>query len=451
MDSAVFSQRPFDVTNRSVLMIAVPMTLAYLSTPILGLVDTAVIGQLGDAALIGGIALGGVLFDLVFTTFNFLRSGTTGLTAQAVGSGNTLQEHAVFFRASLLAIGLGLAVVILRAPILEGGLIAMGGSASVQSATRDYFMVRALSAPFALMNYAILGWFIGRGQAGTGLVLQTILNGLNIALSVLFVIGFAWGITGVAAATVTSEIAAGLIGSALVARAMRGRPLPTLAQILEKAEFRRMIAVNRDIMIRSFTLLFAFAFFTSRSAVQGDTILAANAILQKFFLIGGYFLDGFATAAEQLCGRAIGARYRPAFDRAVRLTLVWGFVLAGLAAAVFWGAGDAIIAFITTAEDVRRIAGDYLLWAALTPVFGVLAFQMDGIFIGATWSRDMRNMMLLSLALYLAAYYVLFPLLGNHGLWLSLEIFLGIRGISLSYICRIRAAETFRAASGHGR
>ncbi|MBA5779173.1 MATE family efflux transporter [Stappia sp. F7233] len=447
MDSSVGAIRPFDVSNRSVLLIALPMTLAYLSTPILGLVDTAVIGQLGDAALIGGIALGGILFDLVFTTCNFLRSGTTGLTAQAVGAVDHVEERAVFFRAALLALVLGLTVVLLRAPMLEAGLFVMGGSGEVQAATRQYFLVRALSAPFALINYAVLGWFIGRGQAGVGLVLQTVLNGLNILLSLVFVLHFDWGITGVASATVLSEVTAAAIGLALVARAMRHGVLPSRQQVLDKAAFRRMIAVNRDIMIRSFTLLFAFGFFTSRSAVQGDTILAANAILEKFFLVGGYFLDGFATAAEQIAGRAVGARYRPAFDRAVKLTLVWGFVLAGLAALFFFVAGDAIVALMTTAEEVRATASTYLVWAALTPLFGVVAFQMDGVFIGATWSRDMRNMMLLSLAVFLAAYWALFPPFGNHGLWLALEIFLGIRGITLGYMCSRRAAETFPAAA----
>lgn len=447
MDALARSIRPFEVTNRTVLAIAIPMTFAYLSTPILGLVDTGVIGQLGDAALIGGIALGGILFDLVFTTFNFLRSGTTGLTAQALGAEHRLEERAVFFRAALLAIVIGVVVVLARAPLLDAGLMFMGGSAEVQAATRDYFLIRALATPFSLLNYAVLGWFVGRGRAGIGLLLQIFLNGLNIVLSILFVLHLGWGIEGVAGATVIAEFTTALVGLGLVTHAMRGAPLPSLAQIVDKAAFRRMIAINRDIMIRSFTLLFAFAFFTARSAAQGDVTLAANAILEKFFLIGGYFLDGFATAAEQLAGKAIGARYRPAFDRAVRLTLIWGFVLAGLAALVLWSAGNAIVAVMTTAEAVRAAADTYLVWAALTPLFGVLAFQMDGVFIGATWSRDMRNMMLLSLATYLAAYTVLFPQFGNHGLWMALEVFLGVRGISLGIMCRRRAARTFSTAA----
>ena len=252
--------------------------------------------------------------------------------------------------------------------------------------------------------------------------------------------------SGVALSTLMAEASTTVLGGVIVWRAFAGKRPPSLQRIFNAKRFARMLGVNRDIMIRSFSLLFAFAFFTSRGAVQGDVTLAANAILEKFFLVGGYFLDGFATAAEQIVGRSLGARYRPAFDRAVRLTLVWGFALAGIAALVFWFAGPWLIAFMTTSEPVRETARIYLVWAALTPLFGVLAFEMDGVFIGATWSRDMRNMMILSLGLYLAAYAVLFPAFGNHGLWLALEIFLGARGISLAIMSRIRARAAFGPA-----
>jgi len=433
----------FSVTHRSVLAIAVPMTLAYLSTPLLGVVDMAVIGRLGDATLLGGIALGGIIFDLVFTTFNFLRSGTTGLTAQAVGGRNDEEIKATLLRALVIAFAGGLAVIALNAPLLKVGLWFLGGSEDVQAATTRYFDVRMFSAPFLLANYAVLGWFIGLGRAGTGLVLQLVLNGLNIALSVLFVMGFGWSVEGVAFATVLSEIAAALLGGLLVLRSAGKGSWPTAAVIFDRRLLMRMMAVNRDIMIRSFTLLYAFAFFMARSADQGDTVLAANALLEKFIMVGAFFLDGLATAAEQLAGRAVGARYRPAFDRTLKLTALWSFALAGALALLFWMFGPAMIAFMTTAPDVRLAAETYLIWAVMTPLFGVLAFQMDGVFIGATWSATMRNMMLLSLALYLAAYYALSPTLGNHGLWLAFLLFFGVRGITLLAACQKRAAETF--------
>jgi MATE family multidrug resistance protein len=435
--------RAFEITHRSVLAIALPMTAAYLSTPLLGVVDTAVIGQLGDAALIGGIAVGAVIFDVIFTTFNFLRSGTTGLTAQAVGAGDAPEQRAVLWRALTLALVSGLIVIALQVPMLALALDLMRPSAPVAAATREYFQIRVLAAPFALANYAILGWLIGLGRAGTGLALQTLLNGLNIVLSVYFVLWLGWGIAGVAWGTVLGQAVTATAGLALVlaANGQAGR-LP-LAAIFDRARFRRMIALNRDIMIRSFALLFAFAFFTAQGARSGDLILAANAVLMNFFLVASYFLDGMATAAEQFAGRAVGARWRPGFDRAVGLTLIWSFALALALAAALWFAGPLLIDLMTTSEDVRATARIYLAWAAATPLLGALAFQMDGVFIGATWSKDMRNMMLASLLAYLATWWLTAPAFGNHGLWLALLVFLSVRGMTLAWRCRVRARQAF--------
>ncbi|MBN9669328.1 MATE family efflux transporter [Roseibium aggregatum] len=435
----------FTVTNRSVLAIAVPMTLGFLSTPLLGLIDMAVIGRLGDAALLGGIALGSIVFDVLFNTFSFLRSGTTGLTAQALGARNDEEIKATLLRALVLALLGGLAVILLQTPAREAGMWFLGGSADVQNAMARYFDVRVYSAPFVLANYAILGWFLGLGRAGTGLALQLFMNGLNIALSIWFVIGLEWSVEGVALATALSEASAAGLGALLILANVKGKSWPALAIILDRRLLLRTMAVNRDIMIRSFSLLVAYAFFMAKSATQGDAILAANAVLEKFIVVAGYFLDGLATAAEQLVGRAVGARNRPAFDKTLRLTAIWSFALAGCLALVFLVSGTGLIALMTTAPDVRAQAEVYLVWAVLAPLLGVLAFQMDGVFIGATWSSTMRNMMLLSLAAYIAAYYLFFPVLGNHGLWLSLEIFLGLRGVTLLAMYRKRAAETFAA------
>jgi MATE family multidrug resistance protein len=435
--------RPFEVTHRSVLAIALPMTFAYLSTPLIGVVDTAVIGQLGDAALIGGIAVGAVIFDIVFTTFNFLRSGTTGLTAQAIGSGDAQEESAVLWRALSVGLVSGLIVIALQVPMLALALDLMGPSAPVATATRDYFHIRVLAAPFALANYAILGWLIGLGRAGTGLALQTLLNGLNIVLSVYFVLWLGWGIAGVAWGTVLSQTVTAIVGLGLVLAARGGSARLALGVIFDKVRFMRMLALNRDIMIRSFALLFAFAFFTAQGARSGDLILAANAVLMNFFLVASYFLDGMATAAEQLAGRAVGARWRPGFDRAVSLTLVWSFALALALSAILWLAGPLLIDLMTTSEDVRATARSYLVWAAATPLLGALAFQMDGVFIGATWSKDMRNMMLASLVAYLATWWLAVPAFGNHGLWLALLVFLSVRGVTLAWRCRARAEQEF--------
>lgn len=441
--SAAAPRRAFAVTHRGILAIAVPMTLAYLSTPLLGITDMAVIGRIGDAALIGGVALGAVVFDFIFSTFNFLRSGTTGLTAQAYGAGDRTEMQAVLFRALLLAVAIGIVVILLGRPILALALAGLGGSPAVQAATTTYFDIRLLSTPFALANYAMLGWLVGLGRATAGLVLQTVLNGLNIALSILFVLGFGWGIAGAALGTTLGEAITACLGLLVVLPSLDRRDRPARAEVLDRTAIVRMIAVNRDIMIRSFALLFAFGFFASRGAAFGDVTLAANAVLMNLFLVGGYFLDGFAAAAEQYAGRAVGARYRAAFVRSVWLTLLWGYGLAFAAALVFALAGPAIIDLMTANEEVRETARRYLPWAVATPIAGVLAFQMDGVFIGATWSRDMRNMMLASLVLFLAVWWWAEPALGTDGLWLALIVFLSARGLTLAWRCRSRIASTF--------
>ncbi|OQM73666.1 MATE family efflux transporter [Pseudaminobacter manganicus] len=435
--------RPFNVTNRSVLAIAVPMTLAFLTTPLLGLVDTAVVGQFGDAALLGGLAAGAVVFDVVFTTFNFLRSGTTGLVAQAFGRGDTLEEQAVFWRAVLVAAIAGL-VLAACAPLFSlAGQWFMDAGPRVSETMGTYIHIRMLAAPFSLINYAILGYVLGRGEGNLGLAFQLILNSVNMLLSVVLGLQLGWGVAGVAWGTVGGEITAMLFGLAIVMRRFRAAPSLPRARIFNMAAFVRMMSLNRDIMIRSFSLLAAFALFT-RQGAQFDTVtLAANAVLMNLFLIAAYFLDGFATAAEQLAGRAIGARAAAPFRRAVRLTLLWGFGLAGAAALIMLAYGAPLIALITTAPDVRAEADIYLAWAAFTPLSGVLAFQMDGVFIGATWSRDMRNMMLLSFVAFVIGLFMLTPIFANHGLWAALHVFLLTRGLSLFWILRQRMRTAF--------
>ncbi|CCV03139.1 MATE efflux family protein [Mesorhizobium metallidurans STM 2683] len=435
--------RTFVVTNRSVLAIAVPMTLAYLTTPLLGIVDTAVIGQLGDAALLGGLAAGALIFDVVFTTFNFLRSGTTGLVAQAFGRGDDLEEQAVFWRAVLIAIVAGIVLAALAPLVAIAGQWFMAADPRVSEAMGVYIRIRLLAAPFSLINYAILGYVLGRGEGGLGLMLQLVLNGINVALCILLGLELGWGVAGVAWATVTGEFVAVLLGLAIVIRRFRAAPPLPRHRLLDMAAFPRMLSLNRDIMIRSFSLLAAFALFTRQGAQFGTVTLAANAVLMNFFLIAGYFLDGFATAAEQLAGRAIGAGAATPFRQAVRLTLFWGFGLAGAATLVLLLGGADLVALITTSEDVRAVADIYLPWVAFTALSGVLAFQMDGVFIGATWSRDMRNMMLVSFLFFSAALLTLAPVFGNRGLWAALHVFLLVRGFSLLAILRLRMRTAF--------
>ena len=438
--------RPFEVNNRMVLAIAVPMTLAFPTTPLLGLVDTAVVGRLGDAALLGGLAIAAILFDLVFTTFNFLRTATTGLVAQAMGRDDPTEEQAVFWRSLMISAVAGVIIIAATPLLLAAGLTFMGARGEIAAAASTYLMIRALSAPAALANYAILGYVLGRGMGGTGLLLQTVINGTNIVLSILLGLWLGYGLEGVAWATVIAEITGCAAGLLVIHRNFDRAHAPAWKQIIDRASILRLMSLNGDIMIRSFALITAFAWFTRLGTGFGETTLAANAILMNFFMVAGYYLDGFATAAEQLAGRAIGARYRPAFDKAVRLTVFWGFALAGFTTGFFLVFGDAVIGLMTTLESVRLEAGSYLFWAALTAVAGVLAFEMDGVFVGATWSRDMRNMMLLSLALFIVLSVGLTRIWGNEGLWISLNIFLAARGLTLLAILPRRRDRAFGAA-----
>ena len=437
--------RPFTVSHRLILSIAVPMTLAYLTTPLLGLVDTAVVGQLGDAALIGGLAVGAILFDLVFTSFNFLRAATTGLVAQAVGREDVTEQQAVFWRSLLIGLVSGLVLVALSPWLIQAGLWAMSPGAGVREATQTYVAIRVVSAPAALGNYAILGFVLGRGQGTVGLLLQTLINGTNIILSIWLGLGLGWGIAGVAWATVIAECVGFIAGLIYIRSQFSSADAPSWQRIFEGPAILALMSLNRDIMIRSFALIAALALFVRQGAQFGPVTLAANAVLMNFFLVAGYYLDGFAAAAEQLAGRAIGARYRPAFDRAIRLILGWGFGLAAFTTLFFLLFGGVVIDLLTTSEEVRSAARTYMIWAAVTALAGVLAFQMDGVYIGAAWSTDMRNMMLLSLLLFIAVSFLAVPLIGNHGLWVALLAFLGARGVLLLSLLNRRATAAFGA------
>jgi len=404
--------------------------LASITVPFMGITDTAVIGQLGDAALLGGLAIGAIIIDLIFTGLNFLRSGTVGLTAQALGAHDYAEQSRVLQRAMLLSLIIGVLLILLSGPILDVGLRLMKPTEAVAAAVSLYFSIRILAAPFTLLNFSILGWLLGLAQVRAGLALQVFTSGANILLSIYLGLIQGWGISGVAWATVISEVLATLLGLLFVYR-HSGLVWMGWRALLDKAKIRRTLSLNSDIMVRSLILLFAYSFFTAQGSRMGEITLAANAVLLNFLLLSAYVLDGFASATEQLVGRAIGAHYRPAFDQAVRISLFWSAVLSAVLFVLLMYFGPILIDLLTTNELVRAEAGTYLIWAALSGLFGVLAFQMDGVFIGATWSADMRNMMIASLAAYLLAWWLFVPLWGNHGLWLALEVFLGVRGISL--------------------
>jgi multidrug resistance protein, MATE family len=341
----------------------------------------------------------------------------------------------------IVAALVGAGLIALQLPLAAVLLQAMGGSESVTRAARTYFTIRIWSAPLALANYVVLGWLIGQARARLALGVQMAINVINMAATVLLVLVFDAGIAGAAIAAVVAE-AAGLLLGVLIARHLtRGQPGVPRAALLDRAKLMRMLAVNRDIMIRTASLISVFLFFTAQGARAGDVTLAANAVLNNFLLISAFFLDGLANAAEQLCGRAYGARDRIAFSSAVRLVILWGFGFALAVAGIFALFGPGLIAIMTASEAVRHGARDYLWFVVLSPLLAVFAFGFDGVFIGATWAREMRNLMVLSLVIFVAAWLLLRPF-GNAGLWGALLVHYAARGglQALRYPAMLRAS-----------
>lgn len=407
--------------------------LSNMTTPLIGVVDTAVVGRIPDPTYIGAVALGALVFTFLYWSLMFLRMGTTGLTAQALGANDQGEIAASLGRALVIAVLAGIGLIVLQWPIREMAFGLLDGTERVERLARGYYDVRIWAAPASLANFALLGWFIGLGRTDIGLVLQVVLSATNVALDLLFVLGFGWDVKGVALATVIAEVLAAVVGLAIAvrhARKLGGRW--SLEQLFVPARLRRVIAVNTDIMIRTLALLLAYSWFMSQSAKQGDAVLAANSILMQFITVSAYFLDGWAFAAESLVGRAIGATHRAGLKDAARMTTLWASGVAVLVTAVLAIGGPWFVDWLTVDPTARATARVYLPWAVLAPVFGVWAFQLDGIFIGATRTQDMRNAMLASLAVYLVGWWALQGL-GNHGLWAAMYVHYVARVTSLLY------------------
>jgi MATE family multidrug resistance protein len=432
---------PSKVTTAQVFAIAGPAMVANLTTPLIGIVSTIAIGRLGDATLLGGVAIASVIFDCLFWLFAFLRMSTLAFTAQALGAGETQELRATLIRGLVVAALIGTALIVLQVPLAAILLGMMGGSEGVTRAAKTYFNIRIWSAPLALANYVVLGWLIGQARAKLALSVQIAINVINMAATALLVLVLDAGIAGAAIAAVAAEAFGIVLGILLARRLTRGQPAIPRAALLDRAKLMRMLAVNRDIMIRTASLIAVFLFFTAQGARAGDVTLAANAVLNNFLLISAFFLDGLANAAEQLCGRAYGARDRGEFTSATRLVILWGFGFALAVTASYVLFGPTLIDIMTAGDEVRRTARGYLWMVALAPVLGVFAFAYDGIYIGATWARDMRNLMVLSLLIFLAAWLALRSF-GNTGLWGALLVNYAARGglQALRYPALVRAS-----------
>ncbi len=423
------------ITRHHVFSIAWPIILSNLSTPLLGLVDTAVIGNLGNPALIGAIAIGGMIFSFLYWGFGFLRMGTTGLVAQALGAGDGIEAKASFYRAFLVGTLIGLILLAFQIPIATLAFSLIDGSDQVELAASTYFRIRIWGAPLSLGYLAILGYLLGHQDTRAMLIIQLVLNGTNILLDLVFVVVLDWGVAGVAAATVIAEAIALASGLAMVLtrmKSLRGEPFP-LERLTDISALRRMFTVNRDIMIRTLCLIFAFAWFTNEGAKSGDVLLAANAILMQFVTFSAFFLDGFALAAESLVGNAVGARNPQQIRASIRFSSQLSAATALMLAAGTALAGNTVIGILTNVEAVRLAAATYLPWVVAAPLLSVWCYLLDGVFIGATRTTEMRNAMVISLLLYLSTWWLLTAPFGNHGLWASLMSYFLFRAASLYY------------------
>ncbi|MDH5353717.1 MAG: MATE family efflux transporter, partial [Gammaproteobacteria bacterium] len=399
-----------------------------------GAVDTAVVGHLPDPAAIGAVALGALIFGFIFWSFGFLRMGTTGFIARAFGADDSQGLSETLLRVILLALVLGMVTILLSLPLIEFALYLLDSSEQVEQLTADYAYIRIWSAPATLCTYVFTGVFIGMHNTRRVFALQLILNVTNVLLDIFFVVGLDLGVEGVAVATLIAEYLAAGFGFYL----LRGQIKTAIQQLnyaslFDKSALLALMRANGDIFIRTLCVTFSFAYFTAESARMGNLVLAANAILMHLQSIMAYGLDGFAHAAEALTGSAYGAARRQAFSRAVRLTSLWAFFIASLVSLAYWLFGEMIIGLFTSIDAVVETAVIYLPWMIISPLISIWSFQLDGIFIGTGYSREMRNAMIVSMLLYLAAMSLLIPWLGNHGLFLGLSLLMLLRAITLGF------------------
>ena len=422
---------PQEISHARVLKIALPIVLSNATVPILGAVDTGVVGQMGEAAPIGAVGIGAVILATIYWIFGFLRMGTTGLAAQARGAGDWGETGALLMRGILLAFAAGAVFIIAQAAVFWGAFALAPASAEVEGLARSYLEIRIWGAPATIALYAVTGWLIAVERTRAVFLLQVWMNGLNIVLDLWFVLGLGWGVEGVAIATLMAEWSGLALGLWFCRDAFAGDQWRDWGRVFDPARLKRMMQVNGDIMVRSVLLTGSFTTFLFIGADLGDVTLAANQVLLQFVEITAFAMDGFAFTAEAMVGSAVGARSRSHMRQAAILTSQWGVATAVLLGLAFWIGGGWLIDLMSTSPEVRAAGRDYLLWAAALPLLSVASYMFDGIFIGATWTRDMRVAMIQSVALYVGALVILVPLMGNHGLWAALVVLNLARGATL--------------------
>jgi MATE family multidrug resistance protein len=424
--------------NKKILALALPNIVTNITIPLLGMVDLGLMGHLGSQVYIGAIALGTMIFNFIFWGFGFLRMGTSGFTAQAYGGRDLKEAAQVLVRSVFVAVAGGALLILLQWPIAKGAFWLVNGSPEVEQLARQYFRIRVWAAPATLTMYALTGWFIGMQNARTPMILAVSVNVLNILFSLGFIKFLGMTSDGIALANVLSQCTAILISMFfLMPYYSKLKQHLDLREALRWEAMKRFISVNKDIFIRTLCLIFTLSFFTTQSAGEGDTMLAVNTLLFMFFYFFSYFIDGFAYAAEALTGRYIGARDTASLRRAVRILFIWGISLAAIFTVIYAAGGRWLVSLLTDNPEVLSGALPYLFWIALIPFITFSAFIWDGIYVGATASVAMRNsMVLVTLLIFLPAYYLLRAPLSNNGLWLAMMMFMAARGVFLTLMSR---------------
>jgi MATE family multidrug resistance protein len=417
--------------------IAAPMVLSNISVPLLGMVDTGVTGHLDSPVYLGAVAIGAMIFSFLYTGMNFLRMGTTGITAQSFGADDNDGLRVSLGQALIVALVIAFALIALQRPLGNLAMHLLGPDAETRAHAIEYFSIRIWSAPGTLANFALIGWFIGLQNARIPLLIFLTINITNIVLDLVFVLVFGMKVDGVALASVFAEYSGLLVGGAFALSALRKRTGHwPIARLINVSAYKAFFSVNANLFIRTMALIFTLGFVTAQGARLGGLILAANAVLMNFQHLTSFGLDGLAHAAEAMVGKAIGQKRRDALEESVRLTLKWSLIFSLGFTVAYLITGQFIIGILTDLPDVRAAAIRYLPWMIASPLVSVWCFLYDGVYVGATRAKEMRNIMLVStLVVFLPAWYLLQPL-GNDGLWLAFLVFMASRGIGMHVLYR---------------
>ena len=430
--------------NRSILKLAIPNIISNITIPLLGLVDMILMGHLGSATYIGAIALGGTIFSVLYSFFSFLRAGTTGFTAQALGSGNKTETIYSLYRSLCIGIPIIAFILLMQIPIAQLSLLLLDGSDEVKSLAISYFYIRIWAAPANILLYCLNGWFVGMQNTKIPMFIAILINVMNIIFSIFFILILNQNVTGVALGTVIAQYSGLTLAIVLLIKNYKSYFVKINKETLfDFAKIKRFFKVNTDLMIRSFLLIISIAFFTNQSAKLGDNILAVNMIILQSFYIFSYFTDGFAYAGEALVGKFIGSKDKNNLVKVIRLLLLWGFSISIPFTILYAIFPSTFVRIISDNPNILTEIKPYYIYMIVIPLITFAAFIWDGIYIGATASKAIRNTMIIAtIFVFMPSWYLLTPKFGNHGLWMAFMCFMIARGVAMTFMAKKNIIQT---------